>query len=387
MFQTPLDFLNLFVRPPGDLLYFLAIVALSQASVFMALGERWRRPQNRDSGRYTIASLGIVIAWVLLMLGALYAIVVGQDASSILPPLERAANVIAILLIGWAFLTADHDRWERLPNIIVLILMVIVIAGYVITSVQWSDMAAQNNFNLSLFGVAWTFIPTILSIVGLLLILAYFRLVTDAPLKLVFFVILLLGYGGSLLQIAQGNMIGNYAGPARLAFLAALPILPAIIYRMVISHLQTELAYQSVVQQQQPVQVQNIEPTTSIESPKPREGNILPVSAPPTVSPIQRDSIQLLKTLGLILEEATPASIPQRVVTAGLEVLKAEVGAVLTLQDANYADISAAYDKSKNEAISGLALNLDNQPTLVNAIERRLQRPLYPDRNVEELRD
>jgi signal transduction histidine kinase len=387
LFQTPLDFLNLFVRPPGDLLYFLAIVALSQASVFMALGERWRRPQNRDSGRYTIASLGIVIAWVLLMLGALYAIVVGQDASSILPPLERAANVIAILLIGWAFLTADHDRWERLPNIIVLILMVIVIAGYVITSVQWSDMTAQNNFNLSLFGVAWTFIPTILSIVGLLLILAYFRLVTDAPLKLVFFVVLLLGYGGSLLQIAQGNMIGNYAGPARLAFLAALPILPAIIYRMVISHLQTELAYQSVAQQQQPVQIQSNEPTTSIESPKPREGNILPVSAPPTVSPIQRDSIQLLKTLGLILEEATPASIPQRVVTAGLEVLKAEVGAVLTLQDANYADISAAYDKSKNEAISGLALNLDNQPTLVNAIERRLQRPLYPDRNVEELRD
>ena len=65
LFQTPLDFLNLFVRPPGDLLYFLAIVALSQASVFMALGERWRRPENRDSGRYTIASLGIVIAWVL----------------------------------------------------------------------------------------------------------------------------------------------------------------------------------------------------------------------------------------------------------------------------------------------------------------------------------
>ncbi|MEO8009182.1 MAG: histidine kinase dimerization/phospho-acceptor domain-containing protein, partial [Betaproteobacteria bacterium] len=93
------------------------------------------------------------------------------------------------------------------------------------------------------------------------------------------------------------------------------------------------------------------------------------------------------KTLGLILEEATPTSIPQRVVTAGLEVLKGEIGAVLTLQDANYADISAAFDKSKNEAISGLALNLDNQPTLVNAIERRLQRPLYPDRNVEELRD
>ena len=384
MFQTPLDFLNLFVRPPGDLLYFLAVVILSLASLFMALGERWRQPQNRDSGRYTLASLGIVTAWVLLMLGALYAIVVGQDASSILPPLERAANVIAILLITWAFLTADHNRWERLPNIIVLILMVIVIAGYVITGVQWAGTSPQSNFNLSLFGVAWTFIPTILSIVGLLLILAYFRLVTDAPLKLVFFVILLLGYGGSLLQIAQGNLIGNYTGPARLAFMAALPILPAIIYRMVLSHLQTELAYQAQSFQQP---IAPPQPTDAPPANKTPEPNLLPITTAPTVSPIQRDSIQLLKTLGLILEEATPTSIPQRVVTAGLEVLKGEIGAVLTLQDANYADISAAYDKSKNEAISGLALNLDNQPTLVNAIERRLQRPLYPDRNVEELRD
>lgn len=354
----------------------------------MALGERWRQPLNRDSGRYTVASLGIVTAWVLLMLGALYAIVVGQDASSILPPLERAANVIAILLITWAFLTADHNRWERLPNIIVLILMVIVIAGYVITGVQWAGTSPQSNFNLSLFGVAWTFIPTILSIVGLILILVYFRLVTDAPLKLVFFVILLLGYGGSLLQIAQGNLIGNYTGPARLAFMAALPILPAIIYRMVLNHLQTELAYQAQSFQQpaSPPQQTSTAPTSN-EPRKAPEANLLPVATAPTVSPIQRDSIQLLKTLGLILEEATPTSIPQRVVTAGLEVLKGEVGAVLTLQDANYADITAAFDKSKNEAISGLALNLDNQPTLVNAIERRLQRPLYPDRNVEELRD
>jgi signal transduction histidine kinase len=388
LFQTPLDFLNLFVRPPGDLLYFLAVVILSLASLFMALGERWRQPQNRDSGRYTLASLGIVTAWVLLMLGALYAIVVGQDASSILPPLERAANVIAILLITWAFLTADHNRWERLPNIIVLVLMVIVIAGYVITGVQWAGTSPQSNFNLSLFGVAWTFIPTILSIVGLLLILAYFRLVTDAPLKLVFFVILLLGYGGSLLQIAQGNLIGNYTGPARLAFMAALPILPAIIYRMVLSHLQSELAYQAQTNFQAAAPPQQAAaPPASSEPRKAPESNLLPVATAPTVSPIQRDSIQLLKTLGLILEEATPTSIPQRVVTAGLEVLKGEVGAVLTLQDANYADITAAFDKSKSEAISGLALNLDNQPTLVNAIERRLQRPLYPDRNLEELRD
>ncbi len=37
--------------------------------------------------------------------------------------------------------------------------------------------------------------------------------------------------------------------------------------------------------------------------------------------------------------------------------------------------------------MTSLSINLDEQPTLVNAIERRQQRPLYPDRNVEELND
>jgi signal transduction histidine kinase len=102
---------------------------------------------------------------------------------------------------------------------------------------------------------------------------------------------------------------------------------------------------------------------------------------------MQRDSIQLLRALGLIMEEATPSSIPDRIVKSALESLKAEAGALFALQDANYADILTGYDRVAEKSLSGLALNLDSQPTLVNAIERRLQRPLFPDRNMDELRD
>jgi signal transduction histidine kinase len=389
LFQTPLDFLNLFVRPPGDLLYFVAVIAISQASLFMALGERWRRPTYRDVGRYSIASIGIVIAWVLLMVGALYAVVSDQDASNVLPPLERGASVIAILLIGWAFLTADHGRWGRIPNVIFLVLTILIIGGYILTGVQWAGLAETQDFNLSVYGVAWSVIPTVLSVLGIVLMLVYFRWITDAPLKLVFFVILLVGYGGTLFQITRGTLIGDYAGPARLALLAALPILPAVIYRMVINHLQSEILYPTGPQLETPLaSPTEAKPQEESFSIKPPETGILsPANIAPNFSPMQRDSIQLLRTLGLILEEATPASIPERIVSAGLEMLKAEVGAVLTLQDANYADVAAAYDKTMSRAISGMALNLDNQPTLVNTIERRLQRPLYVDRNVDELRD
>lgn len=386
MFQTPVDFLNLFVRSPGDLLYFLAVVALCLTSLLMALGERLRNPGNRTAGRYTLAALGSVLAWVVMMAGALYAILTNQNASLILLPLERAANVIVIVLAGWAFLTADHNQWGRLPNVIVLLLLLVTVSGYIITGSEWPTVAAQTDFNLSVYGLAWTFIPVVLAAIGIILVLTYFKLIADAPLKLVFFALLLLGYGATLVQTIQGNLIGNDIGLMRLAFLAALPILPAVIYRMVIGSLQGEVLMQSAAYLQHTPLPVSAAPTASQANGAP-DSILSPVGTAPALTPVQRDSVQLLKTLGLILEDATPADIPQRIVSAGLEVLKADVGAVLTFQDANYADIAAAYDREAQKPLNGVALNLDSQPTLVNAIERRLQRPLFPDRNQEELQD
>jgi signal transduction histidine kinase len=382
--QAPIDFLNLFVRPPGDLIYFLAVIAISQSGLFMALGERLRQPQSRAAGRYVLTTLGILLAWVILMLGALFALVSNQGAANILPPLERAAQVIGILIVGWAFLTADHDRWGRLPNVVLLMLMLVVIAGYITTGTVWPSLVGKTDFNTA-YGVTWTFIPVILAGLGAILIILYFPLVTDAPLKLVYFLIVLAGNGLTLFQIAQGTLAGDYAGPARLAFLAAMPILPAVIYRMVVSHLQAELIYQT--RSQPIVPIADILTDSPAIKTVPEPSILAPSSNAPAISPMQRDSVQLLKTLGLILEDATPANIPERIVSSGLDVLKADVGAILALQDANYADVTAAYDGVNKSPIRGMALNLDNQPTLVNAIERRLQRPLYPDRNVEELRD
>jgi len=387
--QTPFDFINLFVRPPGDLLYFLAVIAISQTGLFIALGHRLRRPQDRTSGRYTLAALGIVLAWVLLMVGALFALLSGQESRLILPPLERAANVIAILLLSWAFLTADSPQMSRVLNILLLILMLAVITGYIFTGMDWPRVASSRDFNLSPMGVAWTEIPVVLSFFSIILILAYFRQVADAPLKLVFFAVLILGFGGTLLQIASGTIIGDYSGLSRLAFLAALPIMPAIIYRTVIGHLEAEISERAEAPTTEPsTPTQPQLPVEKAESIEVAEDSTQADTGVPSATPIERESVQLLKTLGIILETATPGSIPERIVMAALEVLKADIGALLILQDANYADISAAYNHMMRQPLPGMmSLNLDNQPTLVNAVERRLQRPLYPDRNVEELQD
>ncbi|MBZ0278620.1 MAG: hypothetical protein K8I60_20905, partial [Anaerolineae bacterium] len=91
--------------------------------------------------------------------------------------------------------------------IILLLFLVIVAIGYIVTGLEWPGQSSTSDFNLSVFGIAWTFTPMVLALLGIILSVVYFRLITDAPLKVVFFAILFLGYGGSLLQITQGNLI------------------------------------------------------------------------------------------------------------------------------------------------------------------------------------
>ncbi len=363
--QTSVDFTNLLVRPPGDLLYYLAVIAVTLAGFFMALGQRLRRPNLRAPRHYTLATFGGFLSWTLLMIGALFALLTSQSADAILPPLERVVQVTTILLLGWAFLTADHEEWDRTPNLILLALLALVVIGYIVTGLQWASVYDRTDFNLSVFGVAWTFIPAVLVILGIMLTLAYFRNVTDAPLKLVYFAVLLLGYVGTLIQTAQGTIIGDYAGAIRLAFLASLVIVPALVYRMVINALEVEASA----------------PATD-QSPRIDSAPSLP---PPVTA--ERESAQLMKALGIILENATLETLPEQIVQATVNVLKTDIGALLTVQAANYADISTGIDKVMERSITSLSLNLDSQPTLVNAIERRQQRPLYSDRNVEELHD
>lgn len=366
--QTSVDFTNLFVRPPGDLLYYLAIIAVTQTGFFMALGQRLRRRDARPPGRYALATIGTVIAWALLMIGAMFALLTNQPADAILPPLERVVQVATILLLAWAYLTADDDRWQRLPNLILLALLAVVAVGYVLTAIGWTGEYARTDFNLSGYGVAWTFIPAVLALLGLMVTLIYFHHVTDAPLKLVYFALLLLGYVGTLIQTAQGNIIGDYAGVIRLAFLGSLFVMIALIYRMVLASLETEIVLAAA------------EPVTVV---RPEVG---PVQPPVPAAP-ERESAQLMKALGIILESATLDTIPEHIVQAAIDALKADVGALLTVPAANYADISWGIDRVMDRPITSMALNLDDQPTLVNAIERLQQRPLYPDRNLDELHD
>lgn len=395
MSTTTAPFLELFVRPPGDLFYFLVVFVLAQISLFMAVGQRLRHPKERAARHYLWAALGVVLAWSSLLIGALIALAANQPANAFLPPMERAAQSISIVLIAWAFITSDSEEWGLVPTLILLIGIGVMAIGYVVSAVEWATARTTDEFNLTSAAATWTFVSALVSALGLLLLTVYIRRVQDAPLKVIYFVVLLIGFGLTLYQIAQGTLMGSTAGGARLAFVTSLVFMPVVLYRLIVGVLEAEVdLLRGTVSVQSAAVVSGDTSSVSSSTARLKATAPLPEDVPPpppipqqmAAAGAERESAQLMKALGIMLEKASPDSIPERIIEAALNSLKADVGALLIVQDANYADVTAGIDRTMKRQFSG-TINLNDQPTLQNAIERRLQRPLYVDRNIDELRD
>ncbi|MBE0704288.1 MAG: hypothetical protein IH582_14155, partial [Afipia sp.] len=383
MTDVSIGLLDLFARAPGDVVYFVLVFIAVQASFFMAFGQRMRR-LDRTAGRYTVATLGSAIIWGVVLVGLLFGVLANQPANAILPPLERSAQWAMVLLLGWAFLTADHEELGRLSNIAILVLLWAVVFGYFLTGVPWSspDMRTTG-FNVSSYSIALSTALLITSVVGAALTLIYIRRVLDAPLKIIFFALIAFGAVATLSQAANGTLTGDYSGWMRLTFLGALLIVPAILYRMIVLRLE-----QSVLDR---VQEDASKPFISVQ-PAAAHGDMpMPLDqslALPSLGSIsERDSAPLMKALGLMLEESDPDGFPERVVKAAVNTLKADIGALLKVQDANFADVIFSYNKLLAGPTATFAISLASQPTLVNTIERQMLRPLLPDRNEDELSD
>lgn len=365
-----MSFLTIFVRPPGDLIYYVLIIAIIMACVLMAAGHHVRRG-TRATARLTIGLSGAFAAWLLLMGGALVDVFGAGGGLSSLQALERTANSIMIVALGWAFLTSDRNAWDGYANRIAAALAAAALVLLVITGGALTGGLAHAPSAIVLL---WLFAPIILLAGGVALAIVHRTTITDAPLKIVFAAVLLSGYTAGVVQYAQ-NDPNAVLGSVRLAFAAAMGVVAMIVYRALMGSLVAQLRTIENNAQRPPIVPP---PTTQAErSPVPQR------AAPPS----ERESVQLLRALGLMIEDTQPAAIPLQLVRATLEMLRADIGALIRVQDANYADMVVGYDRTRKRLVNGLALNLSDQPTLQNVIERLQQRPLFPDRNQSELDD
>ncbi|MFN8418072.1 MAG: ATP-binding protein [Anaerolineae bacterium] len=374
---TP-DLLNLFNEPAVRLLYYMVLIAVSCAALFMALGQRMRGPNERGAGRYAVSAFGVLWAWAALMVGALVVIVTRN--AQILPPLDRAVNAMVILLVGYSFLTADRlsRRVLKRPEdtrpitvatntpgatLLALVAAVGIIASFVVTTARWTTQSLAVEFNLSPLSTFWVVGTIVLLVVIAVALIVQFRQVLDAPLKLIFTILLLIGYGYSLFNRPDGDELGA----VKLAFLAAVPIFAVVIYRFVI--LRLGMILQEKVSQAADAAQQAT--MSAIISDKESE----------------RDAVGVLRALGQMLEREDPEDLPQQVVMSIASAMKADVVAMLVIDDAEYADVLAAYDSVQHRPIAAMALKLDEQPTFREAVDRRAQRILTAEKQLNELVD
>jgi signal transduction histidine kinase/predicted nucleic acid-binding Zn-ribbon protein len=368
--STLLDFAQeLFTFPQGSSIYFLLMMLFVLGSFWFAL-ELPIPVDGLHYRRYRVALAGVVVAWLVLLGGVVYAQVTGQEATRILPPLERTVMSVSVLLVGWAFLTADHDRMRRTTNLVLLLFLALIVAGYMYIGAIWSTLG-DPDFNLHVFGLAGSISLLAISLLGMVLSLFLVRSVLDAPLKLVYFAVLAAASGLMIYQTSNFRILGSDPGLLRLGFLLSFLLVPIILYRTM------TMIYRGKLQQH---------PDTQRVAPVAQPATQRRVTTP-SIPAREMQSVQLLKALGMMLDGASPDTIPQKIVETVLMMLDADVGAILRVQDANYADLTHGMDRTMGRKLVGMALNLDDQPTLFNAIERRQQRALYVDRNLHELQD
>lgn len=384
-----LDILNVFVDFPGNLVFFLLVIALSQGSLFLAVGHRSRFPFEQATRRFVFATGGLLILWLIMLAVAFVSQLTDLEADAILPPLERLVQAVTLLILAWAFLSADFLRWQNRSNLLVFGATFILALLYINSARGWlavygGDLA----FNATEHALLWTGITAALAAIGLLLALLNYRHIVDAPLKVLFFSVLLIGNGWDFFQMSEGAGAGNYLGASRLAYLAGLVLLPLIIYRLAIALLEHSLV-EVVLAASQPSSA--VMPSAApAEAPASNEDDALlaaPTSWNFSASPVPRDRRLLLNAIALMLESPDGDRIPEQIVRATLETLQLEVCVLLRVQDNNYADVIAGYDQVADQSLTGISLNLNEQPTLREATSRREQTILFPEYHAAELQD
>ncbi len=386
MARTPLDILNLFVEFPGDLLFFLLVIAFSQGALFLAYGHRSRFPYEHSTRRYLITAAALVVVWLAMLGAALLSLAATLDANRFMPPLERLAYSVTLSVLAWVFLSGDFARWRNRSNLLVAAVALVLALVYLNTAGGWLAESIENPaFNESSFALLWSAAPVTIAILGALLTLLNISAIVDAPLKLLFFLLLILGNGLDLYRLSQGDMTGSYLGGARLAYVAGLAFFPLIIYRFAVALLENSLV-EVVLAASQPSSALGQTPS-DFAAPAQDQLSSPASSWNFAAAPVHSDSQKLLNAIGMMLDRRDGDSLPDQIVKSALESLSADICLLIRADDNKYADVIAGYDRVADQALAGISLNLNEQPTLLEASNRGEQTILFPEYHADELDD
>jgi len=322
---------TLITTPPGNFIYHIVLV-------FSVAGTLPGAIQHLHSNLFPQARRMVLGLGILLGLQIILFIVSGLasqgllDLKTVLPPLDRAVTVLALIWIPWLWAFPEP---VRLADSAVVLLNLLVLALFSLTMAFWTKNPGTS-FNTSIFEMIWQGFSLAVVLLGILLLVIRRSTGWGNGLAM-----LLLAFIGHLFSLIW-PMDGDFPGFVRLTQLAMYPILLTLVQRFPLPD--------------------------SVQTPIVKTD----YSAGGPITDRRRHSTDP-KTLHSLISLAAEDNADNigRAMTRGIaQAMLADLCFLLLLAKDKSMSIACGYDLIREENLDGAAVDKEAIPTLANAIQR-----------------
>lgn len=220
------EIVSLLLRPPGDLYYHLILLFILQAVLAVAWAH-WRRSRRDPAARRLWgAALGMLLARAALVLGGAAATVMVPRPTVVLPPLERAADLVFLSVLLWGFLPVFR-RHTRLGAGFLAVGLAAAVLVYLFFSVAWPPVeatgVAYNTYWQARVWDGWALALVVLAIVSLV--------IWPRPGGAFLFAAFLVWGAAYAVQLIFPSLTPHLSGPVRLANLIGVPLVATVAFQ------------------------------------------------------------------------------------------------------------------------------------------------------------
>ncbi len=207
---------------PGNLVYHL-ILAFSIAGAFQAALNLWRS-SGFPQGRRMVIGLGILlVARLILFVGAGLAGKAIADPHTLLPVLDRTITALSLVLIIWLWAFPEPMKSADAAT---GLLTLLTITAAALSFAWWSGNNGGIFFNQTWLNTSWELYSVTLLTMGIILLLTRKPNAWGRGLAMLGILI-----AGHLYQLIVPDSVSDFSGSVRLAQMAAYPILLALPHR------------------------------------------------------------------------------------------------------------------------------------------------------------
>lgn len=317
--------------PPGNLVYH-AVLAFSIFMALQASVSHWRGSGFPQGRRMVIGLSLLLLIQLTLFIGSGLAWQKVFDAHQIIPPLDRAASLLGLVVIIWLWAFPESGR---LADATTLLIGLLTIAASIMGGVWWQPLAPTLHYNGSWADVIGESMALALLLGGL------FALIWRRPNGWgIGLSMLLLLFGGHLAHWLKPLESSDLSWSIRLAEMAAFPLLLALPQRF-------------------PIAIEERKPTET------EAGNKKPEHRRYSTDP------KVLQSFLALAGETSPKKFYQDATRILSQLMLADVCLLATPPDANgHITIPIGYNLILDRPIEGFVLENRQLPVLTSAMRR-----------------